>query len=117
MMALTQSPMPAARILPVESPARPAVQRADQTALVVSHVPLRPGFDCARCGQPWPCAPAKVELAEQYHGNTLSLGHYLSVEMADAMQHAVDPGWGRVDNLYDRFLGWIPRGRSNPHAA
>ena len=92
--------------------------RSTTAVLVVSHVPLRPGFDCARCGQPWPCPPGKVELAEQYHGDVLGLSRYLGAELADAMEQAVaDQSWGRVDNLYDRFLGWIPRARSNRRAA
>jgi hypothetical protein len=75
-----------------------------------THLPLRPSFDCATCGEPWPCASARVELIQEYHEQTMRLLQYLAGQMGDAMGQAVKShDWGRVDNLYDRFLGWVPR--------
>ena len=83
-----------------------------------SHIAKRPSFDCTKCGQPWPCAPAKVELAEEYQGDPVGLGYYLGIQMADATDQAThNTGWGPVDNLYDRFLGWMPRGKGSRSAA
>jgi hypothetical protein len=82
------------------------------------HVALRPSFDCAKCGEPWPCAPAKVEMAEEYRGDVLGMGYFLGLQMADAMDQAThDHAWGRVDNLFDRFLGWVPYGNGGQSAA
>ena len=47
------------------------------------HVGVRPHWDCRVCGGPWPCATAKVELAEQYqnfpHGLSVFLGSWLAL--------------------------------------
>jgi hypothetical protein len=84
----------------------------------LAHAALRPSFECAKCGQPWPCAPAKVEMAEEYQDDIFGMGYFLGLQMADAMDQAThNHAWGRVDNLYDRFLGWVPKGEGNPHAA
>lgn len=75
------------------------------------HVPIRPSFDCACCGESWPCAPAKVLLLEEHRGNRLSITMYLSVYMEEALGEAIrDHAWGRVDDLYERFLGWVRQG-------
>lgn len=77
------------------------------TMIALTHAPRRPSYDCSNCGQPWPCAPAKTELAEQYRDAAISLTNYLSSHMAEAMDQARhDPAWGRVNNLFDRFVGW-----------
>ncbi|GIE94069.1 hypothetical protein Ari01nite_15340 [Paractinoplanes rishiriensis] len=86
--------------------------------VALAHVALRPSFDCGKCGEPWPCAPAKVELAEQFQADLLGLSTYLGAQMVDAMEQATgNCAWGRVDNLFDRFLGWIPRDRRDRRAA
>ncbi|MFI5492519.1 hypothetical protein [Actinoplanes sp. NPDC051859] len=78
----------------------------------LTHTPLQPSLDCSVCDQPWPCAPAKVELLEEFKGNLTSLMVYLGTYLDRAMREAVsDHHWGRVDNLFDRFVGWA---RSNP---
>ena len=71
-----------------------------------NHQAERPEWDCRTCGKPWPCATAKVELAQQYrrfpHGLAVLLGSYL-VEAID--DWAAETGWP-PPNLYARFLGW-----------
>ncbi|GAA2545262.1 hypothetical protein GCM10010435_12700 [Winogradskya consettensis] len=66
----------------------------------------RPTWDCRVCGQPWPCATAKVELAEQYqrfpHGLSVVVGSFL-IEAID--DWAAGSGMPPPD-LYERFLGW-----------
>jgi hypothetical protein len=86
--------------------------------LQLTHTPLRPSYACGNCGELWPCPPAKAELTEQHQDDTLRLGQYLGAHMADAMEAATaNPGWGRVDDLFDRFMGWMPRGTVNRNAA
>ncbi|MFI5494464.1 hypothetical protein [Actinoplanes sp. NPDC051859] len=78
----------------------------------LTHTPRQPSLDCSVCDQPWPCAPAKVELSEEFHGNRTGLTIYLGTYMDSALREAItDHEWGRVDNLYERFLGWV---RSSP---
>jgi hypothetical protein len=89
------------------------------TAVIkTAHVPLRPAFDCANCGEPWPCVPAKVELTGEYQGDVIGLGQYLSLQLVDAMdQAALNHEWGPVGNLYDRFLGWMRQDQEDRSAA
>jgi hypothetical protein len=70
------------------------------------HQGERPDWDCRVCGEPWPCAVAKVELAEQYqkfpHGLSVLLGSYLIEAIDDwAAGSSTVPA-----ALYERFLGW-----------
>lgn len=78
------------------------------------HRGQRPDWDCRVCGQPWPCATAKVELSEQYqkfpHGLAVSLGSFLREAIDDCSAGHGGPPAG----LYDRFLGWAEEpGQSN----
>ncbi|KUL39304.1 hypothetical protein ADL15_09940 [Actinoplanes awajinensis subsp. mycoplanecinus] len=70
------------------------------------HQGERPSWDCKVCGRPWPCAVAKVELAEQYQRFPHGLVVYLSSCLIDAIDDwAAVPG-GLPPDLYERFLGW-----------
>ncbi|MFI2709769.1 hypothetical protein ACH495_06515 [Micromonospora sp. NPDC018662] len=42
------------------------------------HAPLKPIWICTACAHPWPCGPARLELAAQY----ASEPHYLALDMA-----------------------------------
>ena len=65
------------------------------------HEAERPSWDCANCGRPWPCDPAREQLK----------AHLGPVIVAIHM-------WGRLDDavldlrgvptgeLYERFLSW-----------
>jgi hypothetical protein len=69
------------------------------------HQGNRPDWDCRVCGEPWPCAVAKVELAEQYR----RFPHGLSVVVGSFLIEAIDDwaaGTGTPPDLYERFLGW-----------
>jgi hypothetical protein len=70
------------------------------------HQGKRPDWDCRVCGEPWPCAVAKVELAEQYR----RFPHGLSIVVESFLIEAIDD-WaagsgGTPPDLYERFLGW-----------
>nr|WP_233166691.1 hypothetical protein [Micromonospora sp. Rc5] len=41
------------------------------------HTPLRPLWCCRACGQPWPCAEARLLLKADYAGNAIGLSIYL----------------------------------------
>ena len=65
------------------------------------HVCEGPSWPCRACGQPWPCAPARVSLAAG--ADRVMLAMYM---------------WGHLDRattelppqppaaMYDRFLSW-----------
>jgi hypothetical protein len=81
----------------------------------MAHAPHRPDWLCVECGESWPCAPAKVLLCEEYQDDPASLTVYMSGQMDQALAEAVvDHGWGPVDDLFDRFVGWV---RGGGHAA
>ena len=87
----------------------------------VEHVATRPGWTCGACCEEWPCAPAKVQLCEEYSGSDGRLFLYLALCMWEAFadglcaavqrQHPVPP------ILRERFLDWavlpLISGRSN----
>ncbi|RZU50139.1 hypothetical protein EV385_1904 [Krasilnikovia cinnamomea] len=70
------------------------------------HVAARPSWRCAECEDPWPCADARINLAEQHHGCPTSLTLYLASCMYDALEDLTENP-GPVRDLYDRFLGWL----------
>ncbi|GAA1592774.1 hypothetical protein GCM10009828_017230 [Actinoplanes couchii] len=67
----------------------------------VEHTCARPSWECRACGLPWPCAPAKVSLADG--ADRVMLMMYM---------------WGHLDHamtelsprppaeMFDRFLSW-----------
>lgn len=70
------------------------------------HQPQRPSWDCRACGESWPCATAKTELAEQYQRFFEGLSLYLGSCLIDAIDDWA-AGSGRLpSDLYERFLGW-----------
>ena len=60
------------------------------------HVPERPRWDCGKCGEPWPCAIAKVNLSIEY----------LGIQHWEAFDDYAASGAIPTD-LYERFLGWV----------
>lgn len=68
------------------------------------HTYARPSWDCAGCGEPWPCAPARADLSEDYRPERIGLAVYLGMLLVEALadQHGQAPG-----DLYQRMLGWI----------
>lgn len=70
------------------------------------HCAVRPVWDCITCGQPWPCAPAKVLLAEEYVDDRSALLVYLASCMLDALDDSFRHCGPEPARLYDRMLGW-----------
>lgn len=77
-----------------------------------AHLPIRPLWLCAACGQPWPCGTARLSLLAEYQGNRVALGVYLASLMAEAQNQLAELDGGTAPaDLTARFLGWIrPRG-------
>ena len=65
------------------------------------HLPNRPGWDCWACGHPWPCKPARDELAEAY--TIPQLVDFMAARLDEAAKdmHTVE-----ADELADRFMAW-----------
>ncbi|GAB1694930.1 hypothetical protein KRM28CT15_67330 [Krasilnikovia sp. M28-CT-15] len=70
------------------------------------HQAARPSWECRACGQAWPCAAAKVELAEQYQRFPTGLAIYLGSCLVEAIDDWAANARGAAPDLYDRFLGW-----------
>jgi hypothetical protein len=70
------------------------------------HIGERPSWDCRVCGEPWPCAPAKVELGEQYGGWPTGLSLYVSSCLLEAIEDMRTTGDGSPTRLFDRFMSW-----------
>ncbi|MET8152649.1 hypothetical protein ACIBSW_30030 [Actinoplanes sp. NPDC049668] len=72
-------------------------------ALPVSggHVEERPGWDCRACGEPWPCEPARKDLAAELSPTSLRIHMWIRLEPA-----ALDLPSGTARELFDRFLRW-----------
>ena len=79
------------------------------------HTPLRPMWCCRACGQPWPCASARLLLRAEYARNRTGLSIYLAGLMYEAMRdlYHLNPHDGPdPKTLFDRFLAWgSPRSR------
>lgn len=73
------------------------------------HLPLRPVWLCKRCGQPWPCAGARLALIAEYAEDRISMSVYLCGQLYEA---AADLHRLNADEalspqaLFARFIGW-----------
>jgi hypothetical protein len=71
---------------------------------MTTHRPMAPTWDCAGCGDAWPCRTRRLELRAEFDGTRVSLGVYMSrffIAAAQDLPYAPS-GW-----LHHRFLGWI----------
>jgi hypothetical protein len=85
------------------------------------HLPIRPSWDCAACGHPWPCAIAKETMLTEFREHPSVLTIYMSARLNDAFDDLTAGGAQAPPDLYDRFLCWIviaprasPDDRSEP---
>jgi hypothetical protein len=80
------------------------------TGPAVEHEASQPSWACRACEQDWPCAPAKVELREQYNDNEPGLIALLALLMWDAFDDGLCPAAQRQQPippaLRERFLDW-----------
>jgi len=72
--------------------------------MVSDHRAMRPSWQCASCGGPWPCHSAQLRLWAEFDGALVSLALYLTGTFVDACQ---DLRYESAGVLHHRFLGWI----------
>ena len=70
------------------------------------HIGLRPTWDCRACAQPWPCANAKSDLADEFQEFPSVLMIYMSAQMCEALADLTAHGAPAPPDLYDRFINW-----------
>lgn len=67
----------------------------------MEHIEERPSWDCRACGKPWPCDPAREELAATLAPTRLRTQMWTRLEVA-AQDLSHDP----AAELFERFLHW-----------
>ena len=72
------------------------------------HQPERPSWDCADCGQPWPCPSRRAALLGEFLPDRLGLLLFMSRLMVDAIDDFFTHDKGHVQGLHERFLDWVP---------
>ncbi|PZF95842.1 hypothetical protein [Micromonospora endophytica] len=87
----------------------PLPERPRPVGAQAPHTPLRPMWCCRACGQPWPCAPARLLLRAEFDRNRTGLSIYLAGLMYEAMRdlYHLNPHDGPDPKaLFARFLAW-----------
>jgi hypothetical protein len=72
------------------------------------HEPCRPSWDCADCGEPWPCPSRRTALLREFLPERVGLLMFMSRLMLDAIDDFFTQGTGQVAGMHERFLGWVP---------
>ncbi|MET8150669.1 hypothetical protein ACIBSW_11315 [Actinoplanes sp. NPDC049668] len=67
----------------------------------VKHLAHRPTWDCASCGMPWPCDPARERLAAEL--GLVQLAMYMWANLEEAAGDLPDLP---TTEAFDRFLAW-----------
>lgn len=71
------------------------------------HDYLRPSWDCGLCMREWPCAPAKVELAERYPEQIELDAHMTRLMLQAANELPLHRC--KSPELRDRFVTWTEK--------
>ena len=71
------------------------------------HTPWRPAWDCAACGEPWPCAAAKAELLAVYDIEDAELRRLLSFSFVKVVDDFRAFGVPRPAEFGERLFDWI----------
>ncbi|GIF04308.1 hypothetical protein Asi03nite_18460 [Actinoplanes siamensis] len=67
----------------------------------MEHTEARPSWDCRACGKPWPCDPAREQLATAMTMTELRTAMWIRLEEA-----ALELPPGPATELFERFLRW-----------
>jgi hypothetical protein len=86
---------------------KPADSTSPRLATRVEHAADRSSWDCRACGEPWPCAPAKVLLNEEFRGDLSTLILFLVSTFYEATDSYADRE--APPDLYGRFVIWAVR--------
>jgi hypothetical protein len=76
------------------------------------HKPVARTWECAGCGEPWPCDPARVGLLTEYAGDTKALRGAMADEYIAAVYDIGEP-YPPQGELFARFLAWCPPPRTS----
>ncbi|MFY1689209.1 flavin reductase [Plantactinospora sp. WMMB782] len=71
-----------------------------------SHLPEHPSYRCRDCGNPWPCAPARLALLVGFRGDRIGLLVYLAGHLARALEELPDTHPALIAG---QILHWVPR--------
>jgi hypothetical protein len=69
--------------------------------VTTEHTAGRPSWDCLACGRPWPCDPAREDLARELDAVQLAMYAWASLEQAVGDLPAMP-----ASEAFDRFLAW-----------
>jgi hypothetical protein len=69
------------------------------------HEAERPSWDCAKCGRPWPCDPAREHMMAYLGWVALAVYMWGRLDEAVLDLHNVPAG-----ELFERFLSWTGSG-------
>lgn len=69
--------------------------------MLIAHRPLPPWWDCAACGQLWPCSTERERLLEEYANRPVELGRHLWQEAERAARYVP-----RSEEVHERFFAW-----------
>lgn len=72
----------------------------------VEHLADRPSWDCAACGRPWPCEPARERLTADHQHDQVALAMLLWIYFE---AYVMEVGQGPATEAYQRFIGWSRR--------
>jgi hypothetical protein len=73
----------------------------------IEHIRVRPSWDCAACGQPWPCPNAKEDMLREFGEFHSVLTIFMATQMYEAFDDLTAHGAVAPPELYERFLSWI----------
>ncbi|MER7002058.1 hypothetical protein ABT297_03295 [Dactylosporangium sp. NPDC000555] len=76
-----------------------------------AHIPARPTWRCTGCAEPWPCGAKREQLVAEYGDNPAELRTLMALRVADAAEDLRQFG---AEQLWDRFLGWLPAPGQGP---
>jgi hypothetical protein len=68
---------------------------------MIEHTAERPSWDCRACEKPWPCDPAREQLAAEMEPTQLRIFMWLNIE--EAADQLTDMPAGE---MFARFLAW-----------
>lgn len=68
-----------------------------------AHRPTPLLWECAECGNPWPCEPARAHYTVLFARSRAQLAVLMSSYLAVAVMDLLEVPAGE---LYERFVGW-----------
>ncbi|MFF5231415.1 hypothetical protein [Dactylosporangium sp. NPDC000521] len=79
--------------------------------MTIAHIPARPTWLCTGCREPWPCQAKRDQLVAEHGDSPAALRTMMALRVADAAEDLRQLG---ADQLWTRFLGWLPAPGQGP---